>query len=65
MAKSMVTVSVKCGDELAKLNICPEDFQFVEFKAWLQGRFSVPANSQLVFSDSSGAGDCICIFVLA
>ena len=61
MTKSMVTVSVKCADEVAKLNISPEDFQFVEFKAWLHGRFTISPESQLVFSDNSGAGSVIYI----
>jgi hypothetical protein len=51
-----VEISVVFGDETVKLNLCPEEFKFLEFESWLRSRFDLTAGDKVVFSDRKGNG---------
>ena len=63
----MVSFLVKWEDQEVKFNLNSEEFNFVDFDAWIRSRFGVAIQDRLKYIDDNrdGAGDCLLLLFVA
>ena len=64
----LLDVSITCGGEVVKLQLCPDDFVFSEFDCWLKSRFAIASTDRVCFKDDRGKGNkhfyCTCSYCI-
>jgi hypothetical protein len=57
---ALIQLTVTCGKESVNVEVCPDDFQFIEFDSWLRSRFLIEAGEKVVFQSEKGLGIVMC-----